>query len=410
MPHSIQNTMNKSVTPIDRKTGLILSGGGARAAYQVGVLKAVADILPRNVHNPFDIICGTSAGAINATAVATHAARFRQGVRGLEQVWRNFTAEQVYRTGTASVLKRSGQWLSAIFLGGIGAERPVSLLDNTPLREMLIRTMRFERIQESIDEGHLRAFSITASGYTTGESVSFFQGAEDLAGWRRARRLGVRTKLGIQHLMASSAIPAVFPAVRINREYFGDGSVRQVAPISPALHLGADRVMVVGVSGNLAGSPYREGKDPGYPSVAQVMGHLLNSAFLDTLESDVERLERVNHTISLIPDKVRAREGVELRPVDVLVISPSEQLDEIAAAYSRELPRMLRFFLRGSGATTGQGSTIISYLLFEEGFCRALIDLGYNDAMRRENEILRFLGFNPVDVHGLAGMTPSDVC
>lgn len=390
--------------------GLILSGGGARAAYQVGVLKAVADILPRHVHNPFAVICGTSAGAVNATAIATHAARFRHGVRGLEQVWQDFHADQIYRTEPLRLAGRGARWLSALFLGGVGAHRPVSLLDNQPLSRLLSRVVRFDRIQQAVEDGDLRALSITASAYTTGESVSFYQGSPEIRDWGRARRLGRRTTLGLQHLMASAAIPVIFPAVRIGDVYYGDGSVRQLAPISPALHLGADRVLVIGVGGGLSGARRGQPGPQRYPTVAEIAGHMLDSAFIDSLEGDLERLERINHTIRHIPVKTRERAGIGLRPIDTLVISPSRPLEAIAAQHVRELPRSLRFFLRGSGATRGAGSTIASYLLFEQGFCRELIHLGYEDAMVRELEILRFLGFDPAAMHGPAGSVHADTC
>lgn len=389
--------------------GLILSGGGARAAYQVGVLKAVAEILPKQVRNPFPVICGTSAGAINATAIASHASRFNQGVRGLEQVWMEFHANQIYRTDTLRLSGRAFRWLSALFLGGVGAHRPVSLLDNQPLARLLSRLIRFDRIQQAVEQGDLRALSVTASAYTTGESVSFYQGSPDIHDWGRARRIGRRTTLGLQHLMASAAIPIIFPAVRISDHYYGDGSVRQLAPISPALHLGADRVLVIGVGGLLTG-PRGQEAPKRYPDVAEIAGHMLDSAFIDSLEGDLELLERINRTISHIPEKTRDKAGISLKPIDTLVISPSRPLEEIAAEHVHELPRSVRFFLRGSGATRGAGSTIASYLLFEQGFCRDLIRLGYGDAIVREREILNFLGYTPVAVHGLPGKVPADTC
>ncbi|WP_290652528.1 patatin-like phospholipase family protein [Aquisalimonas sp.] len=388
--------------------GLILSGGGARAAYQVGVLKAIARLVPRDAPNPFAVICGTSAGAINAAALATHAAHFRQGVRGLEEVWGRFRAEQVYRTDAFGVSARAMKWLSALFLGGVGAHRPVSLLDNRPLRELLGRVLRFERIERAIAAGHLRGLSITASRYTGGESVSFFQGVEAIQEWGRARRLGVRTQLGLQHLLASSAIPVVFPAVRIGGNFYGDGSVRQFAPISPALHMGAERVLVIGVSGRM-GVAGNERVPERYPSVAEILGHVLDSAFIDMLQGDLERLERINRTLDYIPAKVRGQGELGLRKVESLHISPSEELDDIAAVHAHELPRSLRFFLRGSGATTGAGSTVASYLLFEQGFTRALLNLGYRDAMQRETELLRFLGYDPTAMYGASAAVPTDL-
>lgn len=391
------------------RTGLILTGGGARAAYQVGVLKAIADILPPRVHSPFDIICGTSAGAINATALASHAARFRAGVRGLEAVWMNFHVDQVYRTDFSGLSGRALQWLGALFFAGLGAHRPISLLDNAPLRRLLDRLVRFDRIQQAIDSGDLRALAITASGYSSGQSVSFFQGAAELQEWERARRIGMRSPIGLEHLMASSAIPALFPAVKLHGEYFGDGSVRQLAPISPALHLGADRVLVIANSADTGDLPKAvDGNADQYPSIAQIAGHVLNSAFLDSLDNDLERLERINRTLTLIPERTRRREEVSLRPVDALTIRPSEEINVIATEFEKEMPRSMRFFLRGSGVTNSTGSVIMSYLLFERGYCRALINLGYSDTLRQENRILRFLGFDPAALHGQAANPPHD--
>lgn len=369
--------------------GLILSGGGARAAYQVGVLKAISGLLPRDAVNPFPIICGTSAGAINAAVLAVYAQCFREGVKRLSLVWKMFRAHMVYRADARGVLRSSAHWFAAMLLGGLGRYNPTSLLDCRPLRQLLERYVPCERIQDSIDSGALRALCITASGYTTGQAVSFFQGTADLEIWRRARRVGSVAKISIEHLMASAAIPLVFPAVKVNREYFGDGSMGQLAPISPALHLGADRVLVIGVRmPNELEEPRQRAES--YPSLAEVAGHLLNSIFLESLDADLERLQRINRTITLIADE--DREKTSLRPVDVLVVSPSEDLGEIARSYARHLPRPVRFLLRGLGVRNSSGTSLLSYLLFEKLYCRRLIALGYADTMQRKAEVLKFLG------------------
>ena len=372
------------------KVGLILAGGGARAAYQVGVLKAVAEMLPPDCPNPFPILSGTSAGAINATTLAIYATRFHEGVRRLVHVWQNFHVDQVFRADAPGVLANGLRWFAAMMAAGLGRRNPHALLDRAPLRRLLYRTMPLARIQEAINAGALHALSITASGYGSGQSVSFFQGAPSLATWKRARRVGSAANITLDHLMASSAIPFVFAAVKINREYFGDGSMRQMAPISSALHLGADRVLVVGVRQEDSSAAARVEADE-YPSIAQIAGHVLNSIFLDSLEADLERLQRINKTIRLIPAHHLRESGVTLRGVDVLVISPSEDLEKIAARHAHHLPRSIRFLLRGLGAFNRNGSNLISYLLFEKPYCRELINLGYQDAMRRKEEILRFL-------------------
>jgi len=368
------------------RAGLVLTGGGARAAYQVGVVKAVRDILGNPKRNPFPILCGTSAGAINAATLAVYADDFTRGVGNLLEVWENMRCHHVYRTDPGHIMRSGARWLSAMML--LSRHNPISLLDNAPLRDMLARTLQFERIQEHIDSGALYAISVTASGYTSGQSVSFFQGGSGLEGWERNQRIGAAVSLKLDYLLASAALPFIFPAVKVHREYFGDGSVRQIAPISPALHLGADRVLVVGTGRQTA--DMARARSNVYPSLAQVAGHALNSIFLDGLSVDLERMERINRTVSLIPADVLEKTNLPLRPVRVLFISPSQPLERIAARFVHELPRMVRFVLRPTGAMNRSGSNLVSYLLFEESFCRTLIDLGYQDTASREQEVREF--------------------
>jgi NTE family protein len=368
------------------RAGLVLTGGGARAAYQVGVVKAVRDVLGNPVKNPFPILCGTSAGAINAASLAVFADDFTRAVANLLEVWEHMRCEHVYRTDVASIMKSGARWLSSMMLLARGT--PVSLLDNAPLRDMLEKSMPFDRIQQHIDAGALYAVCVTASGYTTGQSVSFFQGGSGLEGWERNQRIGAAVMLKLEYLLASAALPFIFPAVKVHREYFGDGSMRQIAPVSPALHLGADRVLIVG-TGRQAGDQARARSNI-YPSFAQIAGHALNSIFLDSLLVDIERLERINRTLKLIPPEKLEGSSVTLRPVKVLFISPSQPIERLAARFLHELPRSVRFILRPTGALSRSGSNLASYLLFEESFCRALIDLGYQDTMAREAEVKDF--------------------
>lgn len=375
------------------KIGLILTGGGARAAYQVGFLRAISHMLPRGAPNPFPIVCGTSAGAINAAALAADATDFHRAVRRIMLIWKYFHAEHVYRSDILGVMGTGFRWMSAMLLGGLGKNNPSSLLDNSPLSRLLRERLDLSGIRASINQGALYALSITVSGYTSGQSVSFFQSVPGITGWQRARRLGIPEIIDYEHLLASSALPFIFPAVPLRREFFGDGSMRQIAPISPALHLGADRVLVIGVGRQMVNQPERV-RLGSYPSLAQIAGHALNSIFLDSLEVDIERLQRINKTIRMIPPQERSKNNMELREVDVLVISPSEDIDRIAAQYLHELPRSIRFLLRGVGATRARGATLTSYLLFEQAYCRALIALGYKDTMAKRDEVLKFLGVN----------------
>ncbi len=285
-------------------TALILTGGGARAAYQVGVLLAIRDLVPDARHSPFSILCGTSAGAINALALACNARNFRGAVQTLADLWGNISAADVYRVDTLSIAGSGLRWLAALLFGGLVKAKPRSLLDNTPLRRLLKRWLNFRHIERALASGALRAVSITASGYTTGESVSFFQARADVEPWGRMHRMGSRTQLSIDHVLASTAIPFIFPAVYINREFFGDGSMRQMAPISPAIHLGARKILVIG-AGPLVERAERQHSSV-YPTPAQIAGHVLSSSFLDTLVVDIERMQRINRTLAAIPARSAA--------------------------------------------------------------------------------------------------------
>lgn len=369
------------------KNALILSGGGARAAYQVGVLKALAEMLPPGEKNPFSIICGTSAGAINAVSLAAHEGSFADAVAKLEALWLALEPHHVYRCGWWDVGRSSGRVLLSFVNRGVGVGQPLSLLDNAPLRELLKRAVKFEKIDRAIARGDIDAVSVTATGYHAGKSVCFFQAKNGIGDWSRYRRSGRRTLLNCDHLMASSAIPTMFPATRIEFDYFGDGAMRQLAPLSPALHLGADRLFIVGVSANRAKPEQPASRLPTHsPSLAQIIGHMLNSAFVDSLESDIERLDRVNDLVGRILQQ--NGDVGDLRRIGRLVVSPSEDLDAIAAQSIDSLPASLRFLLRVTGGTEkGGGSTAASYLLFARPFVEALIALGYRDTQAKSAEI-----------------------
>jgi NTE family protein len=370
------------------KTALVLTGGGARAAYQVGVLGAVREIWRGRTGNPFPILCGTSAGAINAAALAVYSSDFSMAVRRINYIWRHFHVDQVYRADALALLQTGVRWGGALLTGWLIRQTPRSLLDNSPLEALLRQTLDFAAIDRALESGSLSALCVTVSGYTSGESLAFFQARPEVHGWRRAQRVGVPERIGIPHLMASSAIPFVFPAVKIHREYFGDGSMRQLAPISPAVHLGAERILVIG-----AGRLQDEGRQraDAYPSLAQIAGHAMSSIFLDSLAVDLERLERINRTVGKMSPVQRAAAGVRLRPIETLVISPSRRIDTIAGRHRGSLPRALRVVLGGIGGMRRSGSTLLSYLLFEPAFTRALMELGYEDTMARRDEVGDFL-------------------
>ncbi|HEY0338452.1 MAG TPA: patatin-like phospholipase family protein [Burkholderiales bacterium] len=383
--------MNQNDVPSQRQVAVVMTGGGARVAYQVGVMRALTELLPGHRACPFPIICGTSAGAVNAAVLAADSHNFRRGVRRLMTVWKNIHVDDVYRADMRGALGNSARWIWTLLTRGAFAEKPISLLDNSPLARLIARDLDFGAIARNIDGGYLTAFSVTCSGYTSGESVTFYQGRPGLSDWTRARRIGVAMPITEEHLLASSALPFIFPPVRINHEFFGDGSMRQIAPVSPALHLGADKLLVIGV-GRQLGTQARRITTIRSPSIAQIAGHALNSIFLDTLEVDLERLQRINRTLEFIPQDILDRARYPLRRVEVRVISPSVDLERLALAYADELPRAIRLLLGTIGGLKRNASTLLSYLLFERGYCRALIRLGYSDTMARKDELTAFLG------------------
>lgn len=364
-------------------TGLILSGGGARAAYQVGVLRALARLLPERAPNPFDIICGTSSGALNAAVLATEAECLQNSVNSLSEIWGNINSDTVYEPMTGNLFASVSNLMFSIIAGG--ASRTSAFLDNEPLRKLLKRKLELDKIQRNIDRGLLDALGITASAYGTGASVSFYQAVKGTEDWTGPHRIGRRCKLGIKHLMASCAIPLLFPAVSIEGQYYCDGAVRQVSPASPALRLGARRLFVIGVSGNRS----KAGSDESLteePSSYQVLGHIMNGAFVDTLENDLDVLKRMNRIVKRRQSDPRWKSGNRNDPVEFLEISPSERVDRLAVDYYGELPKGMARYIKQDSS-----STMLSLILFEQGYCNRLADLGFHDAMAKEDEIREFL-------------------
>lgn len=366
--------------------GLILPGGGARGAYQAGALKAIADIVGGGA-NPFPVIAGASVGAINAAALAARARNFEDGVRRLASFWEELRVGDIYRTDALFVALRGLHWIVTMTpLAGLGVKPPRSLLDNAPLKRLLRSRIDFGGIDRAIEDGALHALAITASSYREARAVTFFHGTPALKGWTRARHVGVPARIGVDHLVASSALPIVFPAQKLGDDHYGDGSLRMTAPLSPAVHAGADRILVIGVRD----APHADGagENGTYPSLGRIGGYMLDTLFLDNLDADIERSQRINATIGrILPAQA---EGLELRPISVLMLQPSTDIRHLARDHAGEMPWTIRMLL-GQLGVWGKDWLLPSYLLFGPGYNRALIDLGYRDTLARRQEIAEFL-------------------
>jgi NTE family protein len=368
------------------KTGLVMTGGGARAAFQVGVVRAIYEILGKK-NNLFDVISGNSAGGINSTYLAANAENWDVATRNLHELWMRVKPQNVYDLRKRTISDIGLKLVSGTVLGGLttSGNSVNHLLDTSPLKALADREIDFTDIGKNIAEKHIHGVSLATTNYNSGSNVIFYEGHNDIKDWARSDRFSFRTELRVQHLMASAAIPFFFPPIQIGHSFYGDGCIRQTTPLSPAIHMGADKIIAIGVRHphnqdkmrSLAFAPFLN------PTMGQVAGVMLNAIFLDSLDSDVERLQRINELI---------REGAhpELKAVPILMVRPSRDLGKMTTNITSELPSMLRYLLKGLGVSNTEGLDLLSYLAFDESYTKPLMELGYNDTYKMKDEILRF--------------------
>lgn len=375
--------------------GLVLTGGGARAAYQVGAIRAFAEIVGAGAPLPFDVLSGISAGAINSVGLAIGADDFPKAAERLASTWASLTPDRIYRTGTLRLARIGSRWLRDLSTGGLVGSGGINyLLDPSPLRALIGKEIPLGRMRRHLRAGRIRGVAVTTTNYNTGNGVTFFEAVPEVQPWTRSTRMGVRARISAAHVMASAAIPVFFPPVPIHGSFYGDGCVRMHYPMSPAIHLGADRIVAISQRHlrlpDEAAAREARSNPPAMP-MSEIAGVLLNAVFLDSLDSDLERLQRINRTLQLVP-RSRIESGeLDVRPLPALVLRPSQDLGKLAADEYHRFPSMLRYLLKGIGASGHAGEDLLSYLAFEPIYVRRVMELGYADTLARRDEIAEFL-------------------
>lgn len=387
------------------RVGLVLVGGGARGAYQAGALQGIGEILrpalgeSRSNEPFFKVITGISAGSINAAFLGCQSGPFPETLERLAQLWFHLKMQDVIRTDTASISQIGLRWLRDLIFGGLMAQRRKRsnhLLDTAPLKRLLEREADFENLKTNILSGRLYGFGVSATNYLTGTAVTFYEGVPEIQNWARSSRLGIRTRLSPSHVLASASIPVLFEPVAVEGAYYGDGGIRMNTPLSPAIHLGSDRVVAISIRHprSIEKTVELNRLGGGLPiseiSVADIAGVMMNAAFLDGLDSDVERTLRINQTLKLLEEAKATSAGTSLKQVPLLVLSPSTDLGAMAQQQFKKFPRTMRYMLKGLGVSDTTGSDLMSYLSFDPSFTRPLLELGRADALLKREEILDF--------------------
>jgi NTE family protein len=388
---------------MNKKTALVLTGGGARGAYQAGVLKGIAEITLEKF--PFQIITGVSAGSINAGFLGSKPGPFSTVAELLSKFWVGLKPDDVIKTDMMTLGGLGFRWMRDLSTGGnLGREsRVTNLLDSSPLKDFLGKRIDFGGIRRNIQAGDLHGICFTATNYRTGTAITFFDGDPAIAPWSRSARLGIRAELTLDHVLASSAIPVFFKPVLIGNSYYGDGGVRSSTPLSPAIHLGAERVLAIGIRYSRSDAMVSqmhvssEHSKPLEITLADIGGVLMNAVFLDALDADVERMLRINQTVELLPPERASMQPYRLRKIPLLAITPSKDLGSLAADQFSKFPRIMRYLLKGTGASDTKGWDMLSYLAFDKSYTSLLVELGYEDALRSREKIQEFFSDTATD-------------
>jgi len=375
---------------MDNRFALLFTGGGARTAYQVGVLSGLKSICDEErIAFPFNTVTGYSGGAINAAYLASRFDDLDHAIPLLEQMWTEVRSEQIYRVDFSSSVRMLMRWGAQLTVGRFLSKKSsrLSLLDATPLMSLLAERINFRKISSHIRSGVLDGVAISSFNYSTGVNEIFYQSSLGIKEWQGSRRLGLNIPIGLKHVMASASIPVIFPSVKIKADFYGDGSLRNYAPLSPALHLGANKIFVVGV---VKQDKPRAVHEHHYPSLVRILGMVLNAALLDASYVDCRVSQRINELVNLVPETHLSKLDRPVKKVDAFMMSPSQDLGEIAMLYSNKLPGVIRYFLREMGSKK-EGADILSYLLFTPEFNKAIINLGKQDIAARRDEVVSFL-------------------
>ncbi len=368
---------------------LVLSGGGARNAYHAGFL---AEVARRHPEVSFDILTGASAGAINLAHLAASPKPFPEALEDLVGIWSRIEVDDVFNVSPASLAGHVGRWGLGLLSGRVGQAAGLrGMVDTEPLRRLLHRELRtdggaVEGIRENIERGRLRAIAVAATSYTTGRTVTFVQG-QDIDNWERANRHSMEVEIGVEHIMASTSLPFFFPAVRVGDAWYGDGGIRMNAPLAPAVHLGADRILAISTRFPRSAAEAEQNRSPGYPPPAQILSTLFDAVFLDMFDYDAHQLERINRLLYDLPKALRG----SLRPVRLLLIRPSRDLGRLAGDYERQLPRAFRFLARGLGTRETRNSDALSIISFQHDYLAKIMEIGRADAAANEEALAEFL-------------------